>query len=84
MKAMRMGPVSEPGPSISCMEDLTAHISVDGTTPIKQERSLLQDWLVAREETPEVGCSFVPERERRGVQCNQSIIATISIDYLTI
>jgi hypothetical protein len=83
IEAMRTRPVSEPGPSISCMEDLTARIGADHTTPIKQERSSLRDWLVVHEEPPEV--SFGPPlRERRGSRCNQSKFANNSIDYRTI
>jgi hypothetical protein len=58
IEAMRTGPVSKPGPSISCMGDLTAGIGADGRTSIKQERSSLRDWLVTQEETPEVGGSL--------------------------
>jgi hypothetical protein len=55
---MRTGPVSKPGPSISCMGDLAARTEADNTAPIKQERSSLWDWLVTHEATPEVGCSL--------------------------
>jgi hypothetical protein len=83
IEAMRTRPVSEPGPSISCMEDLTARIGADHTTPIKQERSSLRDWLVVHEEPPEV--SFGPPlRERRGSRCNQSKFASILYIYRTI
>jgi hypothetical protein len=55
IEAMRTGPVSKPGPLISCMADMAARIGADDTAPIKQERSTLRDWLVTREENPEVG-----------------------------
>jgi hypothetical protein len=58
IEAMRTGPVSKPGPSISCMEDMAARIGADNTAPIKQEQSSLRDWLVTHEATPEVGCSL--------------------------
>jgi hypothetical protein len=58
IEVMRTGPVSKPGPSISCMEDLAARIGADNTAPIKQEQSTLRDWLVTQEETPEVGGSL--------------------------
>jgi hypothetical protein len=58
IEAMRTRPVSEPGPSISCMGDLAAGIGADATAPIKQEQSSLRDWLVTQEETPEVGGSL--------------------------
>jgi hypothetical protein len=58
IEAIRTRPVSEPGPSISCMGDLAAGIGADATAPIKLERSSLRDWLVTQEETPEVGGSL--------------------------
>jgi hypothetical protein len=58
IEVMRTGPVSEPGPLISCMGDLAAGIVADNTAPIKQERSTLRDWLVTQEETSEVGGSL--------------------------
>jgi hypothetical protein len=58
IEAVRTGPISKPGPSISCMGDLAAGIGANRTTPITQERSTLRDWLVTQEETPEVGRSF--------------------------
>jgi hypothetical protein len=58
IEAMRTGPVSKPGPSISCMEDLAAGIGADRTIPITHERSLVRSSLVTQEETPEVGCSL--------------------------
>jgi hypothetical protein len=58
IEVMRTGPVSKPGPSISCMGDLAAGIVADKRTPITHERSSLRDWLVTQEETPEVGGSL--------------------------
>jgi hypothetical protein len=58
IEAMRTGPVSKPGPSISCMEFLAAGIGADRTTSIKQERSLLRDWLVTQGKTPKVGSTL--------------------------
>jgi hypothetical protein len=37
IEVMRTGPVSEPGPSISCMEDLTVRIAP--TTRLRSSRS---------------------------------------------
>jgi hypothetical protein len=78
IEAMRMRPVSEPGPSISCMGDLAAGIVADRTFPIKQERSSLRDWLVTQEETPEV--SFCPPLcERREVSKISRFLRLITI-----
>jgi hypothetical protein len=83
IEAMRTRPVSEPGPSISCIGDLAARIGADATAPIKQERSSLRDWLVAQEEPPEV--SFGPPlHKRRGSRCKQSKLASILYIFSTI
>jgi hypothetical protein len=58
IEVMRTGPVSKPGPLISCIGDLAARIEANNTAPIKQERSSLRDWLVTHEANPEVGCSL--------------------------
>jgi hypothetical protein len=87
-EVLRTAPVSEPGPSISCMGDMAARIDANGlrhkkpsvfcTTPIKQEQSLLGGWIVARDKTPKVSLCM-PEREARGVPGKNSRFLRLSI-----